>query len=96
MSPTNKSAVLIPDSDAAARYRVHKRTLQRWDQIPDVGFPPPVQIRGRRYREVAALDAWDVTNSRRAAQLIGERQSVKAKPAGKSTSGQIGEGPKPT
>jgi hypothetical protein len=33
----------------------------------DLGFPAPVRIRRRRYREIAALDDWDRANARKAA-----------------------------
>jgi hypothetical protein len=64
MKPT-----LIPDRRTAERYGVHIRTLSRWDKTPDLSFPPPVYLRGRRYREAAALDQWDLENSRKAAAL---------------------------
>jgi hypothetical protein len=64
MKPT-----LIPDRRAAQRYGVHIRTLARWDKTPELAFPPPVYLRGRRYREAAALDQWDLENSRKAAAL---------------------------
>jgi hypothetical protein len=63
MEPT-----LIPDRRVAQRYGVHIRTLARWDAA-ELGFPPPVYLRGRRYRELARLDEWDRENSRRAASL---------------------------
>jgi hypothetical protein len=59
--------VLIADARVAERYDVSTRTLARWDQIPDLGFPPPVYIRERRYRELVKLEAWDRANARKAA-----------------------------
>jgi hypothetical protein len=64
MKPT-----LIPDRRAAERYGVHIRTLARWDAAPNLGFPAPIYLRGRRYREIEALDQWDRENSRQAASL---------------------------
>jgi hypothetical protein len=64
MEPT-----LIPDRRVAQRYGVHIRTLARWDAAPNLAFPPPVYLRGRRYRELVQLDEWDRENSRRAASL---------------------------
>jgi hypothetical protein len=62
--------VLIPDPVVAReRYRVHPHTLRRWDKKPALGFPPPVYVNGRRYREAQKLDAWDRKNSREAAAL---------------------------
>jgi hypothetical protein len=63
-----RKQVLIPDHDVAReRYRVHPHTLRRWDKNAALDFPPCVYVNGRRYREVAKLDAWDRKNSREAA-----------------------------
>jgi hypothetical protein len=59
--------VLIADRRVAGRYDVSVRTLARWDETPGLGFPPPVYIRDRRYRELAKLDEWDRSNARKAA-----------------------------
>ena len=59
--------VLLSDRRVAERYDVSTRTLWRWDGTPGLGFPPPIYIRDRRYREVAKLDAWDRANARKAA-----------------------------
>jgi hypothetical protein len=75
---TIRSQVLIPDRKAADRYHVCGRTLLRWDNTPGLGFPPPIYLKGRRYRSVAALDDWDNQNSRRAAARAG----AKGPPAG--------------
>jgi hypothetical protein len=67
MAETRKP-VLIPDSIVAKeRYRVHPCTLRRWDEKPELDFPPPIYVNGRRYREADKLDAWDRKNSREAA-----------------------------
>jgi hypothetical protein len=51
---------LIPDSVVARhRYGVSLRTLPRWDARPELGFPVPVYINGRKYRDEAALDRFD-------------------------------------
>jgi hypothetical protein len=59
---------LIPDRIVAReRYHVHPHTLRRWDKNPALNFPPPIYVNNRRYRDAAALDAWDRRNSREAA-----------------------------
>jgi hypothetical protein len=51
---------LLPDPQVARdRYKVNPRTIVRWDADPDLKFPPPTVINNRKYRDVAALDAWD-------------------------------------
>jgi hypothetical protein len=84
--------VLIADRRVAERYDVSVRTLARWDKTPGLGFPPPVYIRDRRYRELAKLEKWDRANARKAAMqgrprghsgrfVKGRRKDVTAQPA---------------
>jgi hypothetical protein len=58
---------LIPDPQVAKRYGVHLRTLSRWDETAGLGFPPPIYVRKRKYRDEEKLDDWDRRNSREAA-----------------------------
>jgi len=62
--------VLLSDRRVAERYDVSVRTLARWDETAGLGFPPPIYIRDRRYRALAALEAWDRSNARKAATQI--------------------------
>ncbi len=62
----NPKCSLIPERLVAERYSCHVHTLKRWEKDPTLGFPPPVWVRGRRYRDVAALDAWDEANRKAA------------------------------
>jgi hypothetical protein len=55
----NPGAGLLPERLVAERYSVHVRTVDRWGKDPSLGFPPVIIIRKRRYRDAAALDAWD-------------------------------------
>jgi hypothetical protein len=57
---------LITERKASERYDVSVRTLSRWDEVPELNFPPAILIRGRRYRDVERLDAWDLANARKA------------------------------
>jgi hypothetical protein len=50
---------LLPERLVAERYLVTTRTLRRWDATPSLGFPSPVMIRGRRYRDPRLLEAWE-------------------------------------
>jgi hypothetical protein len=67
---------LLPDRLVAERYDVVVRTLERWDTIPELGFPPPVYIRRRRFREIDKLDAWDRANARKAVNLHNPSRAV--------------------
>jgi hypothetical protein len=51
--------VLVPDRIVAERYGRSVQTIERWGRDPDLGFPPAIRLRNRRYRDAAALDAWD-------------------------------------
>jgi hypothetical protein len=51
--------MLLPDPQVCRRYNIDQRTLPRWDADPDLRFPPPTYINGRKYRDVEALDSWD-------------------------------------
>jgi hypothetical protein len=51
---------LIPDAQARQRYGVSSpSTFWRWDNDPDSKFPRPVIINGRKFRDIAELDAYD-------------------------------------
>jgi len=76
----NEAKVLLSDRQVAERYDVVVRTLERWDRQPDLGFPPPVRINGRRYRSVLALEQWDRANARKATPRTPRRVAVR-KPA---------------
>jgi hypothetical protein len=49
-----------PDPEVAKEYGVHLRTMARWDKQPDLEFPPPHYVNGRKYRNVKALRQWDL------------------------------------
>jgi hypothetical protein len=63
----DRSTRMLPDSKVAARYGVVTRTLRRWDDNPDLNFPPPLNINGRNYRDENKLDAWDREQAARSA-----------------------------
>lgn len=44
----------------AARYQRHPRTISRWQNDPEVGFPAPdLTINSRNYWSAETLDAFD-------------------------------------
>jgi predicted DNA-binding transcriptional regulator AlpA len=71
-----KLGQLIPDSEVCRRYRISSMTLWRWDhEKPELGFPKPVRINGRKYRVEAELDKFDATRAaERDARLDQEAQ----------------------
>ena len=50
---------LISDRKVMERYDVTAMTLWRWDKDPNLNFPKPIRIRGRKYRSAEELDAFD-------------------------------------
>jgi hypothetical protein len=75
-APSKRKPVLLADRLVAERYDVTVRTLERWDQKPELGFPPPVYIRRRRFREIENLDAWDRANARKVVGSHNPRRAV--------------------
>jgi hypothetical protein len=49
---------LIPNKKAAALLGVCPRTLFSWVLAPDLNFPRPTLVRGRRYFSSAEIQAW--------------------------------------
>ena len=50
---------LIPDPQVCARYSIHPSTLRNWDLDPKLGFPKPVRINNRKFRDNTELDKFD-------------------------------------
>lgn len=59
MQNTTTGRRLVPDAEVCARYRVHVSTLRNWDLNPKLGFPKPVRINGRKFRDEKELDQFD-------------------------------------
>jgi predicted DNA-binding transcriptional regulator AlpA len=49
-----------------SRYNCSDMSLWRWQRDPDLGFPEPLRINGRRLWKLADLEAWE---RRRAASV---------------------------
>jgi hypothetical protein len=81
----NKPGLLPDRLVAEERYHVVVRTLERWDETPGLKFPPPIYIRGRRYRDISKLDAWDRANARRVVDSHNPHRAVaQALPRGRA------------
>ncbi len=46
---------LAPDSKIAKQLGVHPKSLPRWDRRPELHFPKPIYINGRKYRRQAEI-----------------------------------------
>jgi hypothetical protein len=73
-SITSTSSDLLPDSHVAERYKVSQRTIKRWDDQPDLKFPLPIVINGRKYRRRDQLESWE---RERTAENIGRPQKTR-------------------
>lgn len=49
----------LPDSKVLHRYGITAMSLWRWDENPDLGFPRPHVISGRKYRKLSELIAFE-------------------------------------
>jgi hypothetical protein len=48
--PDDNFDALDPDSKVARQLGVHPKSLPRWDARPELKFPKPLYINGRKYR----------------------------------------------
>jgi hypothetical protein len=55
MSNNGKLTGYAPDSEIARHFGIHPKSLRRWDERPELGFPPPIRVNGRKYREWNAI-----------------------------------------
>ncbi len=72
----------MTEPQVCARYGVVPLTLRRWDQDPELGFPAPVFIRGRKYRDEEEILAWEARQA--AKQEKGRRPGPKALTEGRA------------
>jgi len=47
---------LTPDQKIAELLNIHPKTLDRWSDDPELGFPPPIEIKGRYYPKHRAVE----------------------------------------
>ena len=50
---------LLPDKEVCQRYGVKPMTLWRWTHDGNLGFPQPIKIRNRLYRDLDELEEFD-------------------------------------
>lgn len=49
---------LVPDPQVCREFHITSMTLWRWDHDPGLKFPPPIRIRGRKFRHRSALEVF--------------------------------------
>jgi hypothetical protein len=58
----------------AIRYEVCQRTIKRWGEDSRLGFPPELDINGRKLRPLSALQKWERERAAVAAAYRAELQ----------------------
>lgn len=67
---------LIPDSTIKRMLGLSSVSLHRWDKDPSVGFPPPIYIRNRKFRDSVAFEEW---RQRKIAQAAADQGLMREK-----------------
>jgi hypothetical protein len=49
----------LPTVKVAARYGVTTRSIERWEEDPELRFPRPLRINQRKYWSLTALESWE-------------------------------------
>jgi hypothetical protein len=49
---------LVPDPQVCREFHITSMTLWRWGHDPELKFPPPIRIRGRKFRYRSALEVF--------------------------------------
>ena len=64
--PPAGETALLPAREVTRRYGVVDRTLGRWLENVDLGFPRPLVINKRRYFRLTDLERWERERARAA------------------------------
>ena len=56
---SNDSKTYLPRPKTAQRYGVTERSIARWTEAPELGFPQPMEVNGRLFFAVDELEAWE-------------------------------------
>jgi hypothetical protein len=54
-----KASGYASDAEVAKYFGIHIKSLLRWDRRPGLGFPSPIRVNGRKYREWAAIHEFE-------------------------------------
>jgi hypothetical protein len=66
----------LPKPKVAERYRNTSRTIDRWRDDPDLGFPAPIDINGFKYWSLPELITWEQERARQAFSVRSARGVV--------------------
>jgi predicted DNA-binding transcriptional regulator AlpA len=57
----NDNDRLLSGKKTRERYGVSDQTIWRWDHDPSLKFPKAIRIRGRKFRRLRELLAWEAS-----------------------------------
>jgi hypothetical protein len=80
---------LISDSKTAKKCGVCKKTLERWDQKPELKFPPIIWINGRKFRDADEVDAFILAQVRASAAMARRPTSTEQKRASARAANEV-------
>jgi predicted DNA-binding transcriptional regulator AlpA len=69
----NKPKRYLTTRKLCAREGISPRTLDRRLKDPELGYPPPDMIKGRRYWDEAKIEAWEAKQAAAGAPVLNER-----------------------
>ena len=69
-STPDQSSYLIPKPSLAKELGITSRTLSRWIEDPEMGFPEAVVINSRNYFVRAAVEAWKAERVKSSARIV--------------------------
>ena len=55
----DSAGTLVPARHVWGRYGITSRTLCRWLQRIELGFPKPLVVNARRYWRLSEIEAWE-------------------------------------
>lgn len=59
MTDDAKTRRYQPRKKTVERYGTCDLTISRWERDPNLHFPPPLLINGKKYDDIDLLDEWD-------------------------------------
>jgi len=79
-TPRTDKGPLLADTKVRERYGVTTMTLWRWDHSPELEFPAPIVISGRKYRFLQELIEWESQRAKASVSTLakGARQDAAA------------------
>jgi hypothetical protein len=75
----------VPDAQICREFGISRMTLCRWDVKPDLHFPPPLVINGRKFRSRRMIEAFKTRALRAAISALSDPAQRRKRPEQLST-----------